>query len=113
MKKVKILLACLEKFGRRVLVKTANAEQSCSALLMPLRYKNKMYLDADVTDFGIHDKSRTLYIGPPEPNFSNDWQSTVITADDKKYTVTRADMIYLGERPAYIWAVLANVHEEE
>ena len=112
MKNVKTLISCLERFGRRVGVNVGGKEFFCSALLMPLRYKNKMYLDADVTDFGIMDNSRTLYIGPPTPDFSSDWGNTVITAGDRKYTVTRADMIHLGETPAYIWAVLANVNEE-
>ena len=112
MKDAKLLEALLKKYGRDVKVTIGSSETNCHALVTPLRYKNKMYLDADVTDFGIMDNTRLLYIGPAVPDFTNDWANTCIHFEGKKHFVTRADMIYWSGKPFYIWAVLGNYVEE-
>ena len=111
MSKCTLINKLLTRYGRSLWVSIRGIKTHCHALVMPARYKNKMYLDADVTDGGIMDNGRILYIGPAEPDFTKDWANTVISFDDKKFFVTRADMIYLGDKPLYIWAVLGNIVE--
>lgn len=112
MKDARLLEILLKKYGRKVTVTQGGVETPCCALVTPLRYKNKMYLDADVTDFGILDNTRLLYIGPANPDFSKDWANTCILVENKKHFVTRADIIYWKNEPLYIWAVLGNYVEE-
>ncbi len=102
---------CIKEFGRDVEITFGEVTQVTSAIISPMRYTNKMYLDADISEIGIMDKSRTLYIGPPETDFTDCPELTRIRCKNREYTVTRADMIYIGDAPAYVWAVLANVVE--
>lgn len=112
MKDAKLLELLLKRHGRRVTVAQGGVEKPCHALVTPLRYKNKMYLDADVTDFGIMDNTRLLYIGPATPDFTKNWADTRVSIGEQKHFVTRADMIYWKNEPFYIWAVLGNIVEE-
>lgn len=112
MKDAMLLKALLKRHGQQVTVAIGDLQTDCFAFVTPLRYKNKMYLDADVTDFGITDNTRLLYIGPADPDFTNSWSNTVVTVGNKRHFVTRADMIYWGGKPFYIWAVLGNYVEE-
>lgn len=104
--------AALTRFGREVSVAFNDTSHSCHAIILPLRYKNKTYLEEDVTPLGIKDNTRSVYIGPASVDFIDDLSDTIIRTDEHGYSVTRADRIYFGDRPAYIWAVLANVTEE-
>lgn len=107
----KTLNLLISKYGRDISVISGGVQTPCRAILTPLRYKNKMYLDADVSDFGAIDRTRILYIGPPDPDFTKTWESTTVLFGNQKFSVTRADMIYLGDSPLYIWAVLGNIVE--
>lgn len=102
---------CLDRFGRNVRVKTGGTTVECCAVISPMRYKNKMYLDADVSEVGIKDNSRSLYVGPVEVDFTKNWNGTIIESNTDKYSVTRADMVYSGKQPAYVWAVLYKREE--
>ncbi|MBR5452064.1 MAG: hypothetical protein IKV36_03605 [Clostridia bacterium] len=111
MKNSKTLALLIHKYGKDVTVQIDAEKTNCRAIINPLRYKNKMYLDADMSDFGAIDRTRFLYIGPPEPNFTQKWDATTVVSQGQKYAVTRADMICVGDTPLYIWAVLGNVKE--
>lgn len=107
----KTLTLLIHKYGKDVMVQIGDVKTNCRAIINPLRYKNKMYLDADMSDFGAIDRTRFLYIGPPEPDFTKNWEGTTILSQGQKYSVTRADMLCLGDMPLYIWAVLGSVKE--
>lgn len=111
MKNAKTLKTMISRCGTDLVVNFGGVEIPCRAIINPLRYKNKMYLDSDMSDFGAIDRTRILYIGPPDPDFTKDWSNTIISSGNQKYSVTRADMISLGDTPLYIWAVLGNVVE--
>lgn len=104
----------LDRHGRPVTVIIGTEPSQCHAMILPLRYKNKQYLEADVTEFGIKDNSRSVYIGPVTPDFSPQtlWTETLVRTDERVYTVARADHIYFGDEPAYLWAILVNTTEE-
>ena len=71
---------------------------SVKAIIQPMRYKNKMYLDMDRNELGFRDNECFLYIGPPWPDFCHLWNGVVIKS--------RADKISFGGETVYIWAVL-------
>lgn len=111
MTNTKTLTLLIKRYGKDVTVKTGDVNTTCRAIINPLRYKNKMYLDADMSDFGAIDRTRFLYIGPPEPDFTQNWEKTTIFSQGQRYSITRADMICMGDIPLYIWAVLGNIKE--
>lgn len=106
MNSVEKIAKSLKRHGRDVTVDMVSYKKKCRAVVAPLRYKNKMYLEANVTMLGMRDTSRTLYIGPPDIDFTENWTSVTVDDGTFKYSVARADMIYCGNKPAFIWAVL-------
>lgn len=96
----------LKKYGRPVVVCTGKKEWSTNVLIQPLRYKNKMYLDFERSEIGIKDNTCFLYIGPADVELKE--TETIIMGEDCSYSVSRADVIYLGRNPIYIWAVLTK-----
>ena len=83
------------------------------ALIQPLRYKNKMYLDGTYTDIGKSTSGHYLYIGPSNHVISKLDETAYLVSGDTKYIISRAERCYLGEEITHIWAILRNVEGEE
>ncbi|MFR7854538.1 MAG: hypothetical protein ACLU40_02830 [Acutalibacteraceae bacterium] len=79
---------------------------SVKAIIQPMRYKNKMYLDMDRNELGFRDNECFLYIGPPWPDFCHLWNGVVIKSGGRSFGISRADKISFGGETVYIWAVL-------
>ncbi len=106
MTKKQIFESVLNRYGKPLTVKIGTASHSVKAFLEPLRYQNKMYLDYENYDLGLHDNTCLLYIGPAEPDFSGDIDSALISDNGRAYMVKRADRMLIGEEPIYVRAVL-------
>ncbi len=83
------------------------------ALIQPLRYKNKMYLDGTYTDIGKSTSGHYLYIGPSNHDISKLDGTAYLVSDDVKYIISRAERCYLGEKVTHIWAILRDMEGEE
>lgn len=99
--------------GRRITFVDGEKEQTFKALIQPLRYKNKMYLDGIYTEIGFNSQGHYLYIGPPDPDLTAASKNSVITADGTSYRVDRAEKVYNGENVFYIWAIIRTIVEVE
>lgn len=104
----------LDKFGREICLKGYDGWTSeiFHGLIQPLRYKNKIYLDGVYTVIGFDNQGKYLYIGPAVHDLTalgTSWG--YIYADGAKYTVDRAEKVYCGESPVYIWAIIREVVE--
>ena len=82
------------------------------ALIEPLRYKNKMYLDGVYTEIGFNSQGHYKYIGPPDADVSVA-DGRYIRAGDEKYQIIRAEKVYKGREPFYFWAIIRTISEEE
>ncbi len=104
----------LSQAGRRVELWGENgAEKGFKALIQPLRYKNKMYLDGIYTEIGFNSQGHYLYIGPPEIDLTAADDSQFLKSDGVSYQIDRAEKVYSGEEPFYIWAVIRTIVEEK
>ncbi|MBQ5994767.1 MAG: hypothetical protein IJL63_02790 [Clostridia bacterium] len=78
-----------------------------SAVIQPLRYKNKMYLNGEVNDLGHYAEGYYLYIGPPDISLKRLSAAASITVSDgTRYKIERSESVYYGKDELYIWAVL-------
>ncbi len=103
-----------EKFGREISIKRYDGWSSAifHGFIQPLRYKNKIYLDGVYTVIGFDNQGKYLYIGPAEHDLTAlDTSSGYIYADGAKYTIDRAEKVYCGKSPVYIWAIIREVVE--
>lgn len=96
----------LSKMGEEITVIDKTVESKVKAVIQPLRYKNKLYLDMKWGNLGFKDAECFLYIGPPKPDFAGREIDIHIKSADRAYCVSRADRITLAGKTVYIWAVL-------
>ena len=105
-----------QKFGREITLKNNDGWSSeiFHGFIQPLRYKNKIYLDGVYTVIGFDNQGKYLYIGPARHDLSAfDTSTGYIYADGAKYTVDRAEKVYSGNSPGYIWAIIREMVEVE
>lgn len=98
--------AILKKYGENATVTMDKKSYDIHAIIQPLRYQNKMYLDYENYDLGLHDNTCLLFIGPASPDFTGSIADTVISANGRKFLIKRADLMFLGDSPLYIRAVI-------
>lgn len=104
------------KFGREIRLGKEDGWRSSifHGFIQPLRYKNKIYLDGVYTVIGFDNQGKYLYIGPPDYDLTNFDSSTgFIISDGVKYTIDRAEKVYYGDAPVYIWAIIREIVEVE
>lgn len=105
-----------KKFGREISLKQDDGWSSeiFYGFIQPLRYKNKMYLDGVYTVIGFDNQGKYLYIGPAKHDLTNLNTTTgYVFCDGVKYTVDRAEKVYYGKDPMYIWAIIREIVEVE
>ena len=76
--------------------------RSC-AMIQPLRYKNKLYVELQPSEVGRIDDGCFLYLGPADIVFKADDR---LSFETKKFVVERFEPVYLFAKPIYNWAVL-------
>ncbi len=103
-----------KKFGREILLTKDDGWNSeiFHGFIQPLRYKNKMYLDGVYTVIGFDNQGKYLYIGPANHDLTAfDSATGCILCDNVKYTIDRAEKVFCGKEPLYIWAIIREIVE--
>lgn len=83
-----------------------------TAVVQPMRYKNKLYIEMPRAELGFKDTECFLYLGSPSVDFVGHEFSTVISSGSRSFNVSRAEQIKMGDETVYIWAVLSPRIEE-
>lgn len=99
-------MSFLKKAGEETNVIIGETGTLTYALIEPMRYKNKLYLEMPRDILGFTDKECYLYLGPFDVDFVGHENETVVRTHDKAFNVTRADRLMVSGEPQYIWAVL-------
>lgn len=102
-------------YGRPVsfVSKDGNEAAETKAFISPLRYKNKMYLYGVNTEIGYNSQGHYLYIGPPDPDLTAAEDGSYVCCMGEKYRIDRAEKVYNGEKPFYIWAIIRVMVETD
>lgn len=102
-----------KELGRVVELNAPNGERlsSFKALIQPLRYKNKMYLDGINTEIGFNSQGHYLYIGPPTPDLTTAADGCYLVSHGTSYQIDRAERVYKGSEVFYIWAIIRTIVE--
>ena len=101
--------------GRQVCLCSAQGGtlSSHSAVISPLRYKNKMYLSGVYTDIGFNSEGHYLYIGPARCDLTEAPDGSYILADGVKYRIDRAEKVHAKNDVFYIWSIIRVMIEED
>lgn len=100
---IKRVIDCV---GEYVTIRILQQDYSVKAVVQPMRYKNKLYLEMDSTALGLNDAECFLYLGSSEVDFAGVEMETVIYTNDRAFNVSRVDRVCFGGKTLYIWAVL-------
>ncbi len=109
------LTSMMERYGRTVSLSMPDGWHSPQfrAFIQPLRYKNKMYLEGSHTEIGLYDPGYYLYIGPAAHDLTRlAAGACVCAAGGEHYQIDRAERVFIGEKPLYIWAILRSTTQE-
>lgn len=100
-----------EPFGKTVTLCDTNGDvlDTFKALIQPMRYKNKMYLDGVYTEIGFNSQGHYLYLGPPEPDLCALSASEYLSADGVDYQIDRAEKVFHDDKVFYIWAIIKTI----
>lgn len=105
----------MERYGRSVSLSTPDGWHSplYRAFIQPLRYKNKMYLEGSHTEIGLYSPGYYLYIGPAAHDLTRlEADASLHAAGGERYQIDRAEQVFIGEEPLYIWAILRSMTQE-
>lgn len=83
------------------------------ALLQPVRYKNKMYLQGGYSRIGRVEEGYYLYMGPAAVDVGAGDHRAYLINRAGKFLPDRVERVYWGEEILYVWAIVRSVTEEE
>lgn len=110
----RVLGRLFERHGRLVSLKDGPGRPvAYHAIIQPLRYKNKMYLQGAYSDVGYVDPGFYLYLGPGEIALDEGSRDAVLTVGKRSFVIDRAERVFYRDRSLYCWAILRSVIEEE
>ena len=96
--------------GRTMSIVSADGTVSFKAVVQPLRYKNKIYLNGIVTELGYDSVNKYLVLCKPDIDLDAvDGLEKVLTLGEDKYFVDCSQKVYFRSEPYYCWAI---VHKE-
>lgn len=105
----------MNRYGQTVHAETESGERSSDykAFVQPVRYKNKMYLNAVESPIGTVDENYYLYVGPYDVQLNMINEPVTIHSAIMACTVERSEAVFLNNEILYIWAILRRVIEDE
>lgn len=102
--------AILQKQGVTFQIKENNAVISTfKAILQPLRYKNKIYLEGVPTELGYDNLKKYLLISPPETDLSLlDNINTSLYLGDEHYSIDHTEKVRFFGNTFYTWSIISK-----
>ena len=101
----------LEVCGNRVTVFKQNGiEKTCYAVIQPLLYKNKMYVEMQPSELGKTDDGCYKYLGPYDVIFSD---GDIIKFSGNRFVVQRSESVRFAGETLYVWAILRPYLSED
>lgn len=101
----------IEAFGQSLTVTTVQGSRKIKGILVPLLYKNKMYISGKQLPEGYFDSGHYMLICLPEAKIPISGIA-VFESKTKRYVLKRSETVDYMDKPLYIWAVLEPYHGE-
>lgn len=75
------------------------------AVILPLRYRNKLYVEEVSVPAGMIDRAAYLYIGLPENDLTVFKRGTLFECCNELLTLTHTENTHVGNENVYVWAI--------
>lgn len=99
----KSIAALIKKMGNTLSVEDTG--ESWKAVIHPLQYRNKLYVEEVSVPAGMIDRAAYFYIGLPENDLTVYPRGTLFVCNGEKLTLTHSEVTRLGDEAQYVWAV--------
>lgn len=77
------------------------------AVILPLRYRNKLYVEEISVPAGMIDRAAYLYIGLPENDLTVFPRGTLFECCDELLTLTHTEKTHINNENQYVWAIFS------
>lgn len=101
----------INRYGESISIKDGNSVKKAKAIIQPLMYKNKMYLNGTAIAAGDFDGGHYQMIAPAETSFG-DYKNVRIETKNFTYILKRVEVIRAADTDLYIWAVLTPYYPQ-
>ena len=101
--------ALLRRWGRPVAATLPDGTVTVRAILVPTLSESWKSARRLFRDAGEVPTGQFLYLGPPEPTLCT---ADCLEADGRKFRISRAEPIYMGDEVLYRWAVAVPLGKE-
>jgi hypothetical protein len=104
----------MQRFGRTIEISGVRDLKILTgkAFIAPFKTRTFKYLTNEYLSPGFAADKTYLYIGPANLQIDLCPADTVIQTSDRRYYVQKAEKVYFGEKPLYIWAILKDYYED-
>ena len=109
MRETKWFSRALKRFGGDAIVTNMGQDYDIKAIIQPMRYKNKMFLDGQITPIGTVDESCFLYLGPPDVMLGENSSTCTIYFNGLSFMVVKTELLFLGGQHILNWAILRGL----
>ncbi len=99
------------RFTEEFTVRLSGGSSVIHGTLMPLRYKNKMYLNDRISEIGSSTQGYYLLLCEPLPELKNS-DAEIYMNGKSGFAVDRAETVFYKNSPVYQWAVLREIIEQ-
>lgn len=101
----------IDHVGRTVSLHTPDGWSSppFRAVIQPLRYKNKMYLEGERTAIGHNHQGYYVYIGPSSHDITALGPNATVKSAGEEYVIDRAEKCWRGDSVTHIWAIIRSM----
>ena len=101
----------LERYGEKFTVTDKNNKVigKFVAIIEPLRYKNKMYLQGTATEIGYNREDYYLIMASPDIDPKSIDHSCTVSNSSKSFVIDKAELVKVRGVPVYIW-LIAKAH---
>ena len=106
MRETKWFSRALKRFGGEAIVTKMGQNYDIKAIIQPMRYKNKMFLDSQITPIGTVDESCFLYLGPPDVYLEENSPVCNIHFNGLRFMVVKTELLFFGGQHILNWAIL-------
>ena len=94
----------ISRLGGEVSITADDHRVSASAIVEPLRYRNRIYIGGEMHQLGQASREKYLFIGTPDISLQQN--RSVIESVGGKYIVKRCETYFVRDRAVYVWAIL-------
>ncbi len=101
----------IEKYG--CTMRVPGGSEEWRAVIQPLRYRNKLYVEEVSVPAGMIDRAAYLYIGLPENDLTVYPRGTLFECCGEIMTLTHTEVTRINDRDEYVWAIFNYYGKKE